>query len=181
MLTNCNREVAMRIIGVILVLIGLVLCFTIIGIFFGLPMILIGIVLIALGGRRKTIIQNVVTVSNAPYAGQPQDSSANLAPQARLQTPPLQIPEAREQILRPNQGATEKVVINTAMDAVQRFANAFEELTLRASAILDSAKKEGYEVIIENEKITIKRASLSPVFLYSNPEILGFGRSAGLH
>jgi hypothetical protein len=131
----------MRIVGVILVLIGLVLCLTIIGIFFGIPMILIGIVLIALGGRRKTIIQNVVTVSNAPYAGQPHDASTNLAPQARLQTSPLQIPEAREQILPPNQEAKEKVAVNMPMDAVQRFANAFEELTLRASAILDSAQK----------------------------------------
>jgi hypothetical protein len=138
----------MRIIGVILILIGLVLCFTIIGIFFGVPMILIGIVLIALGGRHKTIIQNVVTVSNAPYAGQPQGSGANLAPQAQLQTAPLQIPEAREQILPPDQGPKEKVTISTPVDAVQRFTNAFEELTLRASAILDSAKKGGYKVII---------------------------------
>ena len=69
----------MRIVGVILVLLGLVLCFTIIGIFFGIPMILIGITLIALGGRRKTIIQNVVTVSNAPYAGQPQSPLGPLA------------------------------------------------------------------------------------------------------
>jgi hypothetical protein len=112
--------------------------------------------------------------------GQPQGPGANLAPQAQLQTTPLQIPELREQVLPLDPGPKEKVPVSTPVDALQRFANAFEELTLRASAILDSAKKEGYEVIIENEKITIKKASLSPVILYSNPEILGFGRSAGL-
>jgi Family of unknown function (DUF5362) len=167
----------MRIVGVILVLIGLAFCFTIIGIFFGVPMILIGIVLIALGGRRKTIIQNVVTVSNAPYVGQPQDVSLNPGHRARLQTPPLQIPEA--QILSPDQPIREKVVTNTPLDTVQLFVNAFEELTLRASAILDKAKKDGYEIIIENEKVTVKRTGASPVFLYSNPEVLAFGNFAG--
>jgi Putative peptidoglycan binding domain len=102
----------MRIVGVILVLMGLVLCFTIIGIFFGIPMILTGIVLIALGGRRKTIIQNVVTVSNAPYVRQPQDSSLDPAPRAHPQSPSSEAPDVSEQILSPDQRLKEKVVTN---------------------------------------------------------------------
>ena len=57
----------MRVLGGILIVLGLILCLTIIGAFFGIPMILIGIVLVALGGRRKTIIQNVVTVTNTSH------------------------------------------------------------------------------------------------------------------
>jgi hypothetical protein len=54
----------MRIAGVILILVGFVLCLTIIGIGFGIVMILVGAVLVAVGGRRKVIIHNTVTVSN---------------------------------------------------------------------------------------------------------------------
>ena len=55
----------MRVTGVILIVFGLLLCLTIVGAFFGVPMFIIGIVLVAMGGR-KTVITNVVTVQTAP-------------------------------------------------------------------------------------------------------------------
>jgi len=54
----------MRIFGVVLILFGLVLCITIIGAPFGIFLIIVGVVLIVLGSRRKTVITNVVQVSN---------------------------------------------------------------------------------------------------------------------
>jgi hypothetical protein len=54
----------MRILGVILILFGLVLCLTIIAAPFGIFLIIVGIVLAIVGGRRKTVITNVVQVSN---------------------------------------------------------------------------------------------------------------------
>ncbi len=58
----------LRIIGGTLVLFGLLLCFSIIGAFIGIPMMIVGAILCAVGGRRKTVITNVVQVSNIPGA-----------------------------------------------------------------------------------------------------------------
>lgn len=63
--------IVFRIIGGMLVLLGLLFCFTIIGAFIGIPMMLVGAILLAIGGRRKTVITNVVQVTNAP--GMPAD------------------------------------------------------------------------------------------------------------
>jgi hypothetical protein len=57
----------MRILGAILIVVGLVFCLTIIGLGIGLFLIFVGIILFAVGGRRKTIITNVVNV-HAPAA-----------------------------------------------------------------------------------------------------------------
>jgi hypothetical protein len=55
---------AVRIGGLILILFGFLFCLSIIGAFIGIPMIIVGLVLLVVGGRRKTIITNVVQVSN---------------------------------------------------------------------------------------------------------------------
>ena len=55
----------MRVAGVILIVFGWLLCLSVVGAFFGVPMFIIGIVLVAMGGR-KTTITNVVTVQTAP-------------------------------------------------------------------------------------------------------------------
>jgi hypothetical protein len=62
----------MRIFGIILILIGLLICLTIVGIPIGLGFMLIGAICAAFGGRRRTIITNVVQVSNTPGAQQAQ-------------------------------------------------------------------------------------------------------------
>jgi hypothetical protein len=81
-------------LGVALILIGLLFCLTIIGAIIGIPMILAGVSLcfwgLVLG--RKTVIQNVVTVTNAPQAA-PAYAPPQLAAQpeqGRIQTAPMQ-------------------------------------------------------------------------------------------
>ncbi|HEY6027509.1 MAG TPA: DUF5362 family protein [Pseudolabrys sp.] len=50
----------LRIIGIAMILLGLVLCITIIGAAIGVPMILIGAVLVFVGRKRAPIIVQVV-------------------------------------------------------------------------------------------------------------------------
>jgi hypothetical protein len=61
---GATREAEMRIVGAMLILLGLLLCLSIVGAIVGIPMILIGAVLVAIGGRRKVVITNTVTVAN---------------------------------------------------------------------------------------------------------------------
>jgi hypothetical protein len=56
----------MRVIGAIFLMIGFLLSLTILGAFIGVPMMLVGALLVAFGGRRKTVITNVVTVQGVP-------------------------------------------------------------------------------------------------------------------
>jgi hypothetical protein len=56
----------MRIFGVILIIVGLLVCLTIIGIPFGLFLIFVGVLLVIFGSRRRTVITNVVQVSTTP-------------------------------------------------------------------------------------------------------------------
>ncbi len=55
----------MRVFGALLIAFGFLLSLSIVGAIVGLPMILVGIVCLIAGGRRKTVITNVVNV-NAP-------------------------------------------------------------------------------------------------------------------
>ena len=81
-------------LGVVLIVIGLIFCLTIIGAIIGIPMILAGASLCFWGAvlGRKTVIQNVVTVSNAPAPPQyptqgsdPSQSQIQAAPQQQIQ------------------------------------------------------------------------------------------------
>jgi hypothetical protein len=56
----------MRIFGVILIVLGLLICLTIIGIPFGLFLMFIGTLCAVFGGRRRTVITNIVQVSTTP-------------------------------------------------------------------------------------------------------------------
>ena len=56
----------MRILGGVLIVLGLLFCLSVIGAIIGIPMIILGIVLAALGGRR-TLITNVVSVQTAGH------------------------------------------------------------------------------------------------------------------
>ena len=53
----------MRIAGVLLIILGLLMSLSIVGAIVGVPLMLIGFVMVIVG-RRKTIITNVVNVSN---------------------------------------------------------------------------------------------------------------------
>jgi hypothetical protein len=58
----------MRIVGALLVLAGLLLCLTVIGIPFGIFLIFVGIICAALGSRRRVVVNNVVQVAATPGA-----------------------------------------------------------------------------------------------------------------
>jgi len=76
----------MIIFGFFLQFIGFLFCLTVIGAIVGVPLILIGGVVVVFGffGRRKTVIQNVVTVQNvapaAPERAPPPQSSSEASP-----------------------------------------------------------------------------------------------------
>jgi hypothetical protein len=67
----------LAIAGAVLVFLGLLFSLTVIGAIIGIPMMIAGAIMMAVGvfGRRKTIITNVVQVSNAPGA-QPAPANA---------------------------------------------------------------------------------------------------------
>src|SRR4051812_21806162 len=84
----------MVIAGVVLIVIGLFFCLTIIGALIGVPMIIIGLILCIAGAfRRKTVIQNVVTVTNAPHPAasyaMPQVGALPEPGQASLEAQPM--------------------------------------------------------------------------------------------
>jgi len=68
----------MIVFGFILSFIGFLLCLTFIGAVLGVPLIFIGSLMVLFGflGRRKTVIQNVVTVHNVSSAPERAPSSA---------------------------------------------------------------------------------------------------------
>lgn len=165
----------MRILGGALIVLGLLSCLTIVGIFWGVPMILVGAVLMALGGRRhKTVIHNVVTVSNVPN----QDPRTEIPFSPRLEA--SLVGERKEPLLFAPTPVPDSVPIRAPLATMpQCFVDAFEELTLRASAILENARKDGYQVDVQNEAVTMNREGRAPVTLRSNEEVLTFGKFAG--
>jgi len=92
----------LRMIGGILVLIGLLFCFSIIGAFIGIPMMIVGGILCAVGGRRKTVITNVVQVSNAPgIPGNHFSSQEAQAPVRYLDREPSLMPPVLKELNPP--------------------------------------------------------------------------------
>jgi len=88
--------IVIRIFGVILMFVGLLLCLTIFGAVIGVPMMIVGfgMIVVSLVGRRKTVITNVVHVSNgAQPSGQgaaqslPRTISADVEPPALTADP----------------------------------------------------------------------------------------------
>jgi hypothetical protein len=57
----------MRVLGVIFVLAGFLISLTIVGAIIGIPMMLVGALFIAAGGRRP-VITNVITVQQGPQS-----------------------------------------------------------------------------------------------------------------
>lgn len=90
-LVSLGEEAHMLIgIGVAFIVLGFLFCLTIIGAFIGIPMILLGVVLCVAGAfRRKTIIQNVVTVQNSSYPAQAYGPQAGQAYAPALPEPSI--------------------------------------------------------------------------------------------
>jgi hypothetical protein len=83
----------MRVLGVLLILFGILLCFTIIAAPFGVFLMIIGAICCAVGGRRRTVINNVVQVSSTPgpsfmQANLPDDERRDR--RAKAIEPPMQ-------------------------------------------------------------------------------------------
>jgi hypothetical protein len=73
----------MRIFGGILIVVGFLFCLSIVGMTIGIPLMLIGLVMVIVGGR-KTIITNVVQVSNLPEQRYtPNPETAAYVPEVR--------------------------------------------------------------------------------------------------
>jgi hypothetical protein len=97
----------MAVVGIIFLLMGFIFCLTIIGTFIGAPMMFLGAVFLIVGlSRRKTVITNVVQVTNTAPAQAWQDRAASpaqgasSAPQAipaGVQAPQLANSEMRAQ------------------------------------------------------------------------------------
>jgi hypothetical protein len=84
----------MIVLGIILIVFGLLLCLTIIGAPIGFFLIFMGFICLAIGAvsRRRTVITNVVQVSNVPghqHAQIPLDDVETTAPRMRTIEPPM--------------------------------------------------------------------------------------------
>ena len=73
----------MRIVGIVFIVLGFLISLSIVGAVFGIPMMLLGAVFAGVGGRRKVVINNTVTVANTSPAEpryQVEPNSAAKAP-----------------------------------------------------------------------------------------------------
>jgi hypothetical protein len=93
----------MIILGIILIIFGLFLCLTIIGAPIGLFLIFLGVICLAIGAvsRRRTVITNVVQVSNVPghqQAQVPIDDVEIRLPRMRTIEPPMRAAPVLESV-----------------------------------------------------------------------------------
>jgi hypothetical protein len=65
--------IVIRVFGFIILIIGLLFCLTIIGAVLGIPMMIVGSIMVAISffGRQKTTITNVVQVAGGSYQEAP--------------------------------------------------------------------------------------------------------------
>ena len=100
----------MRIAGIVVFVFGFLICLSIVGIPFGIFLMIVGVLMMIFGGRSKTIITNVVQVSNAPgqsYAPPPE--AAPYVPEVKQVSareppalaPPIDITPRREPLYQP--------------------------------------------------------------------------------
>ena len=61
------------IFGIVLLVVGLVLTFTVVGAIFGVPIMIVGGILVLAGARRRTVIH--VTHTNAPVGDTPSNQA----------------------------------------------------------------------------------------------------------
>lgn len=148
----------MRILGGVLIVLGLLFCLSVIGAIIGIPMIILGIVLAALGGRR-TLITNVVSVQTAPATRtdfEPQ-APAVLHRASELPREPLQRQPRLEAIEVPatayDAGKWQVLIrydddIRNAVERVRPFGDAYEAelatayLQVNDKAYLDSVRRK---------------------------------------
>jgi hypothetical protein len=173
----------MRVLGGILIIVGLLFCLTVFGAVIGIPMIIIGIVLLAIGGRRKTVITNVVQVSN--HGPSPQFSmqpEARLSQRSRDTEPPIRsgFAEPRLQSIEP-QPALPQASKAPEFEPVyehEKFTDVRNDLTQASKRILGLAKENGHAITSRPESITVRKGD-SEAILDSNHAVEVFGRANG--
>ena len=175
----------MRIVGIILVIFGLLISLSIVGAIIGGPMVLIGLVMIMAGGRRKTIITNVVQVSNTT-AGRPEElGRLSEAPFNRVQIgrepEPQYIPPPVYRPAAYSGGGSVMERLDRPADAPAVFHDIEHEISEESLGILRKAKADGYHVkYFRNENKVLARLPNEPeVVLFSNGDIRDFGRARG--
>jgi hypothetical protein len=168
----------MRIFGLLLVVTGLIFCLTIIGAPFGIFLIFVGLIFIALGGRRRTYITNVIQVSNtsgpAPEAKSTVRTLFGRKSEAAKQIDYVDVtPKQSPQHSFDARGADR---LEAQLTSGRRFQAIETELTQNSINILRAAHADGYDVDFKRGRnwIIVKLGE-EMVYLCSNEDIQSFG------
>lgn len=184
----------MRVLGAILIVLGILFSLSIFGAVIGIPMIFIGLILVAVGGRRKTVITNVVQVSTGGEGLRQFPDPAQLVRDPELPPrrepqplpyagPTLQLPADRRERATLHSGrlsdfAESDFDPDPDPSMEERFADARSEVTPRARTLLKAAKDEGFEIKVRDDSFVIRKGGYE-VVLQSNSAIEEFGRRRG--
>lgn len=181
----------MRVLGAILIVLGILFSLSIFGAVIGIPMIFIGLILVAVGGRRKTVITNVVQVSTGGEGLRQFPDPAQLVrdPELPLRREPQPLPYAgptlnlptdrRERVALPSGRLPDFAESDFDPDEIEeRFADARSEVSPRARTLLKAAKDEGFEIKVRDDGFVIRKGGYE-IVLQSNSAIEEFGRRRG--
>lgn len=174
----------MRIAGGILIILGFLISLSIVGAIVGIPMMLIGFVMVAVGGHRKTVITNVVQVShNAPSPQLSLDHDDRFDQPRRIKEPPL-----RSGFSEPRIGNEPRVTM-AQIPPVAEFEPTYDdvdftdvrtELSQASKRILACAQQDGFKIKARPNSITLQKDDFEDVFR-SNDALLEFGRTRGYY
>ena len=171
---------SMRIVGAIFILLGFLISLSIIGAVIGIPMMFIGLVMVIFGGRRKTVITNVIQVSNnggAPHYSSTGKEGAASEPQLRAwsgqSVPAMPMAPRLVKASPPIDDGGFELSYDDA-----EFVDARTELSQVAKQILGQAKKDGFAVTARPTSVTV-RGGDHVEELKSNQAIYDFGQDQG--
>ena len=172
----------MRILGGVLIVFGLLLSLSIVGAIVGVPLILVGIVLMVAGGRRRTVITNVVQVSTAPESRMSFEPSRSIRKMNEDLVPHFDEPTVSIQprVSLPSNRQFSSSTDNR-MSASRKFFDIENEITKRSMDILGEVNAAGFQVDyqVEENRILVTIPETGKFFLYSNEQILVFGKKHG--
>jgi hypothetical protein len=172
----------MRIAGAILFIFGLLISLSIVGAVFGVPMMFVGALMMVFGGRRKTIITNVVQVSN--NAGAPQlslDANDRYDRQSSRREPLLRSGFSEPASVPDRRPATAQIPKAPEFEPTydhMEFTDVRTQLSQDSKRILALAKDDGFDVRARPESIILKKGEFQEA-LRSNDEVYEFGRLHG--
>jgi hypothetical protein len=165
----------LRIVGIIFVFLGIILCITIIGAGIGVILIFLGLIMIAFGGRRKTVINNVIQVTNT--SGPQTVSSEAAVSRKGIFSGKSIAATAAPAMARLNSGTTSAPEFEVEYVDTD-FTDARSELNQVSKRILSLAKQDGCEISARPDRITVSRDDYHED-LRSNSEIQTFGTTYG--